>query len=316
EKPEVAENTRRLVKSLLDCPFSASLNLFCIEFYKAYGELVPKSKKKASEIRPVKSVMVRDKEVGFNSEYINTVLAITLQSICLYDGLHVAQSLEELKGCLAPLISETTPRWIEVGVPIEKRDLSIAAHFWFGFVSTTIMPSQNESIQCHPKAVCLGSIMSWRNIDLGLLILQEMAMRVKKRIKKCHPCCIYPLQTFVDELAVRVTACESGQWETSEATALKAKVVDLRKDVDYLKYINVTSLLKDVDDVDASKIPPATTNNVHCNEPVVSESNSETNEGEDTDTSGEHTWRLFGSYEGDYAVSDSNITYRDFLGCS
>uniref|UniRef100_M1DXA0 Putative plant transposon protein domain-containing protein n=1 Tax=Solanum tuberosum TaxID=4113 RepID=M1DXA0_SOLTU len=99
------------------------------EFYTLYGELVPKSKKKASEFRPVKSVSVRGVEVSCSEEYINVALYKLLGFAFSYEGLPTTQSLEDLKGCLAPLISDTTPRWIDAGVEIEKKDLNVVVRY-------------------------------------------------------------------------------------------------------------------------------------------------------------------------------------------
>ncbi|KAG5599608.1 hypothetical protein H5410_030978 [Solanum commersonii] len=102
-----------------------------------------------------------------------------LHSALPYQGLLIVSSLDDLKGWLASMISDITPRWFGVEALIEKRDMNIASRYWFGFINNTIIPSQNESILRHPKAACLGSIMARRRIDLGILVSQDMPMRSK-----------------------------------------------------------------------------------------------------------------------------------------
>lgn len=104
------------------------------DIYTTYCDLFPNSKKKAIEFTVVKAVMVRGKEVGCSNEYINYVLDRDMHCTHPYYGLPIAQSLHDLKGWLAPFISNNTPKRTEVGIPI-KKVLTI------GFISNTIMTS-------------------------------------------------------------------------------------------------------------------------------------------------------------------------------
>uniref|UniRef100_M1DE65 Putative plant transposon protein domain-containing protein n=1 Tax=Solanum tuberosum TaxID=4113 RepID=M1DE65_SOLTU len=90
------------------------------EFYTAYGDLVPKTKKKANEFRPVRSVVVRGKEVECNNEYINTVL---------YRGSSIILSQNESvlrhpkAACLRSIISRKS---IDMGL-INEQEMSMRA---------------------------------------------------------------------------------------------------------------------------------------------------------------------------------------------
>ncbi|KAG5606290.1 hypothetical protein H5410_027782 [Solanum commersonii] len=90
-----------------------------------------------------------------------------------------------------------------------------------------------------------------------------------------------PLQTSIDTFTMRVKACESRYGETSEISALKAKVPEFRKDVDYLKSTDFTLLLEAVDNLDAPKtleIPSATAGDVPRDKTIFDESDAETDE--------------------------------------
>lgn len=56
------------------------------------------------------------------------------------------ETLDDLKAWLVPMIDSAAPLWLGEGVVIKKKELNILAWFWFGFISSNLMLSQNVSI--------------------------------------------------------------------------------------------------------------------------------------------------------------------------
>uniref|UniRef100_M1DI82 Putative plant transposon protein domain-containing protein n=1 Tax=Solanum tuberosum TaxID=4113 RepID=M1DI82_SOLTU len=122
--------------------------------------------------------MVRGTVVHYNRDHINTVF--DRGSVFDYPNLATTTTpSDDLMGWCASLISDTTPRWIKTGAPIEKKDMNIAERYWLDSLAASSC-LHKKRLSSATKDGLPWSIIVWKSIDIRLIIEQEMAMRAKQ----------------------------------------------------------------------------------------------------------------------------------------
>jgi len=107
-------------------------------------------------LKPLDEVEVCGKNVQCHTDALNIELGMPEFQAEMF-SLRMHHDIDSLKYWLAPRLSDMSRPWIVEGTLIEKKDLNIVDRYWFEFISSNSMPSQNESILRHPKVVLVGT---------------------------------------------------------------------------------------------------------------------------------------------------------------
>lgn len=77
------------------------------------------------------------------------------------------------------MIGIAAPSWLGKEVVIEMKE-HIPTRFWFRFITSNLMPLQNESIFWNPKAALVGCIIDHRKLNLDSITVLEILTQAKQ----------------------------------------------------------------------------------------------------------------------------------------
>lgn len=165
-------------------PWDPYIPKWVAEFHEAYSKVILKSRGRVKITpKPINSVEVRGVQVLYSKIDINDVLG------CTYRYFHdlteiLSRSYRDIndgiESWLAPTISIRPPSSLEEGAIIEKKELNVMAQFWFWFINSNLMPSQNELILQHSKMALVEYIMDCRKLNLGSIIASKIFKKAKQ----------------------------------------------------------------------------------------------------------------------------------------
>ncbi|XP_049378054.1 uncharacterized protein LOC125842784 [Solanum stenotomum] len=163
-----------------------------------------------------------------------------------------------------------------------KASLTTLASRTSGTLASTSSQALGSSVSSHPTWITQAMIIKIGHLaHFSHVRAAQLEAEVTWMIERAILVALTPLQTSIDALTARVETCHSRQGATSEMTALKSEVADLRKDVDCLKYTNFTSLFEAASTrsvLGCSEMPSATTKDMPLEDVATDTSEAETDE--------------------------------------
>lgn len=126
-----------------------------------------------------------------------------------------------------------------------EKELNITARYWFNFISSNLVSSQNELILHHYKAVLTGCILDRRQFNLRSIIALEILMRAKNQQTSLPfpglitALCRRARFLFVGKIDVEITPlvstnirCIEGKFRKDEKERARKKPIDTTLVVD------------------------------------------------------------------------------------